>query len=415
MSTPNPHTNPRTKQTTRTITGVICLSAICLPLLIAPFRLDNSLSFVTEFENRTPNEFPKLEHASDLMDNDWWTQVSKSFEDRAPFRKQIVTLERTINPPMSGIGFNRKVELGVDNWLFFRKSLDKDLGTLEETQLAIEAIEGFVVNNEFKADLFIVVAPNKVTIYPEKLSEPSQAKFATSLPQRELLAGYFASEGKPFLLDVWTPMLALKATTDELIYEPGGSHYNSLGAMVMARAMIDAADPTLWNDTDRMIEWQEPVVPDIAKMIGDYEHIETHTRIQIRRPGVEFVELWDEQDPENHRAIEDPQFLSSNEISYYHPRHAIMRSQSTPLIPGKTLILFDSFIGHYLHPTLTQFFEDVRFVHIGTADQAYLIDALNTYDRVYFQSAERHIIPRAIEFFATPEQQALYETNHRPK
>ena len=406
MSTTNPHT--------RTITGVICLSAICLPLLIAPFRLDHSLSFVTEFENRAPNEFPSLEHASDLMDDEWWTKVSKSFEDRAPFRKQIVTLERTINPPMSGIGFNRKVELGVGNWLFFRKSLDQDLGTLEETNQAIAAIEGFVAGNEFKADLFIVVAPNKVTIYPEKLSEPSQAKFATSLPQRELLSGYFASEGKPYLVDVWSPMLALKSSTDELIYEPGGSHFNSIGAMVMAKAMIDAADPTLWNDDERIIEWQEPVVPDIAKMIGDYEHIETHTRIQIRRPGVEFVELRDEQDPENHRAIENPAFLSSNEISYYHPRHAIMRSESSPLIPGKTLILFDSFIGHYLHPTLTQFFEDVRFVHIGTADQAYLIDALDTYDRVYFQSAERHIIPRAIEFFGTPEQQAKYEAAHKP-
>jgi len=330
------------------------------------------------------------------------------------FVVSIVTLERTINPPMSGIGFNRKVELGVGNWLFFRKSLDQDLGTLEETNQAIAAIEGFVAGNEFKADLFIVVAPNKVTIYPEKLSEPSQAKFATSLPQRELLSGYFASEGKPYLVDVWSPMLALKSSTDELIYEPGGSHFNSIGAMVMAKAMIDAADPTLWNDDERIIEWQEPVVPDIAKMIGDYEHIETHTRIQIRRPGVEFVELRDEQDPENHRAIENPAFLSSNEISYYHPRHAIMRSESSPLIPGKTLILFDSFIGHYLHPTLTQFFEDVRFVHIGTADQAYLIDALDTYDRVYFQSAERHIIPRAIEFFGTPEQQAKYEAAHKP-
>jgi len=388
----------------RTISGIICLAAIFAPLVIAPFQLRQSLRFVHDLENRTPNAFPELEQPASLLDSDWWASISRAFEDRVPFRKQMVTLDRAINPAKAGDRSSRKVEYGVENWLFFRKSLAEDLGTLDETKQGIEAIEQFIESNTFKADLFIVVAPNKVTIYPEKLVESSQAKFALLKDQRELLYSYFAKPDAPYLIDVWTPMLALKESSDELIYEPGGSHYNSLGAMVLARAMIDAVDPTLWNDDQRIEEWTRTDIPDIAKVIGDWDMKETHTRIQLHRSGVEIVELWSTRPRSNDpKRIDQPNYLSINDISYYYDRHVINRSISQPLIPGKTLILFDSFIGHYLHPTLSQFFEDVKIVHISTIDPAFFHDALDTYDRVYFQSAERHIVPRAIEFFETPE------------
>lgn len=386
----------------RTITGICCLVAVCLPVVIAPFQLERSLGFVHDMENRTPNAFPTLEKPGNLMDSNWWASVSRAFEDRVPMRQQMVTIERTLNPPKSGDRANAKVELGVEGWLFFRKSLDKDLGTLDETKQAIESIEQFVANTEFKADLFIVVAPNKVTIYPEMLTEQSQAKFATSKDQRALLYAYFASPDSPQLVDVWTPMFALKESSTELIYEPAGSHFNSLGAMVMARAMIDAADASLWDDTQRIEEWTRTDIPDIAKVIGDWDMKETHTRIQIRRPGIEIVKLSHTTPKELVTTrIDNPVFLSINDVPYYDRRHVVNRSDSTILIPGKTLILFDSFIGHYLHPTLVQFFEDVELVHIGSIDSAFFHNALDTYDRVYFQSAERHIVPRAIEFFGT--------------
>ncbi len=385
----------------RTISGIICLAAICAPLAIAPFQLEASLRFVHDLENRTPNAFPALKDPGNLLDSTWWASISRAFEDRVPFRKQMVSLDRTINPVKAGDRSNRKVEHGVENWLFFRKSLAEDLGTLEETKQAIEAIETFMTNNEFKADLFIVVAPNKVTIYPEKLTPSSQEKFAQSKAQRDLLYTYFSKPDTPYLVDVWTPMFALKELSNEIIYEPGGSHYNSLGAMVLARTMIDAVDPTLWNDDERIEEWTKTDIPDIAKVIGDWDMKETHTRLQIHRPGIEIVELWDAKPKGgDSRRIKNPNFLSINDISYYNRRHVINRSVSQPLIPGKTLILFDSFIGHYLHPTLSQFFEDVELIHIGTIDRAFFLQALDTYDRVYFQSAERHIVPRVIEFFS---------------
>ena len=392
----------------RTITGIASLALICAPIVIAPFRMKQSLAFVHDLENRTPNAYPELKKPANLIDSKWWSSVSRAFEDRVPFRKELITLNKKINPAGARERESKKVVRGVvegdDQWLFFRKSLAEDLGTLDETKQAIDTIEHFVANNTFKADLYIVVAPNKVTIYPEKLPDELQAKFAQSEEQRDLLTGYFAKPNAPYLIDIWTPMFEAKASNDQLLYEPAGSHHNSRGAMILAKAMIDAVDPTLWNDDEIIEEWTKTDIPDIAKIIGDWDMKETHTRLQIHRPGIEIVSLT-HSTPKTHETseIKDPNFLSIDDVPYYNRRHVINRSiegpGAEPLIPGKTLILFDSFIGFYLHPTLSQYFEDVELIHIGTVDKAYFREAINTYDRVYFQSAERHIIPRAIEFF----------------
>ncbi|MGV6813434.1 MAG: hypothetical protein ACWA5W_00330 [Phycisphaerales bacterium] len=402
MNRPRPHPH------SRTISGTTCLIAICAPLLIAPFQLTQSLDFVRTLENRTPHEFPAAEKPRDLIDATWWSKVSSAIEDRVPYRQQVIALNRTINPSSAKAGKSNKVVRGIaedgDQWLFFRKSLAEDLGTLEETKQAIDTIEHFMANNTYKADLFIVVAPNKVTIYPEKLPEDLQLQFAQSKQQRALLRDYFARPDTPYLIDIWTPIINAKHSSPELLYEPASSHYNSHGAMILAKAMIDAGDPTLWDDSEIIEEWTKTDIPDIAKIIGDWDIKETNTRLQIHRPGIEIVELWQTAHKKGITAdkptrVDNPDFLTINALSYYNRRHVINRSVGEQLIPGKTLILFDSFIGLYLHPTLSQFFEDVEFIHIGTVDQAFFKEALNTYDRVYFQSAERHIIPRAIEFF----------------
>src|SRR5690606_32050845 len=123
----------------RTITGSLCLVAICLPIVIAPFRLSQSLAFVHDMENRNPNEFPAIEHGSDLLDSNWWGEVSGAFEDRVPFRKEMVSLNRAIFPGAMTGQVSDDVEIGIDNWLFLRKSINEDLGTIEQTQAALSA------------------------------------------------------------------------------------------------------------------------------------------------------------------------------------------------------------------------------------------------------------------------------------
>lgn len=378
----------------RTITGTLCLVAICAPVVIAPFRLAQSLAFVHDMENRNPNEFPSVQQSSDLLDSRWWSKVSVAFEDRVPFRKEIVSLNRAIFPGAMTGQVSDDVEIGIDNWLFLRKSINQDLGTIEETHAAIDAMESFLNTYQSRADLSILVAPNKVTIYPEKLKPESQAEYAKSAPQRELMHTWFATTPHTQVLDIWTPMLDAKANSTEQIFESGGSHYNSIGAMVLAKEMINATDPTLWEDNEIVSLWTKDQMCDIAKLVGDWNLTETITRLQVKREGVELVELWDDQ-----TRIARPDFLSIEKIPYEHPIHVINRSDTRKLIPGKTMIILDSYVALYLLPTFSQFFEDVQFVHFKTMTPEYFRESLNTYDRVYFQTAERHLVPRAIMFF----------------
>ncbi len=382
----------------RTITGTICLIAISAPILIAPFRVQQSLAFVREMENRNPDQFPAIESPADLIDSSWWSDVSGALEDRVPFRQQMVSLNRKINPPRSGDFIDQKVVEGKEGWLFFSKSIAEDWGTIEETRRALDLMETYAQENEFDADLFILVTPNKSVIYPEMLSDETQTAFAESATQRAMIQQWFADRSYEYRIDAWSALTEHKEKTGELIYEKGGSHFNSAGAMVTARHLINAIQPGIWDDEEQRVIWSRQELPDISKLIGDWDRTELITRIQIDRTVVELVELY-----ENDVLVENPCYLMIESLDYYGTKHARSRSTSdipaSGLIEGQSVVIYDSYIGLYLLPTLAQFFEDVRFVHIGTTDASELQSFLESADRVIYQTAERHVVRRARTFF----------------
>lgn len=377
----------------RTISGILCLAAICAPLVIAPFRLNQSLTFVREIENRAPNAFPEFTSLSNLIDKDWWASISGGFEDRVPYRQELISLNQTLLPADSDV-VSDKVAAGVDEWLFWRKSLAQDFGALEETARAISSMDTFLASYEFKAEFYLLVAPDKATIYPEKMTEDSYSIYEPSIPQRTLLHDWFAQPESPYRLDIRSALYQRKSESDEPLYEPGGQHHNSKGAMVMAKSMIDAIDPSLWNDNELVELWTKTVMPELAKRGGDWDRLETYTHSQIRREGVETIKLWD-----NDREIKDPDFLSIRTILDHRVKHAINGSQTRPLIQGRTLIVHDSFIENYLLPTLSQFFVDVTFIHTDDLTPEAFREALDRYDLVYMESVERYFVGRALKFF----------------
>ncbi len=379
----------------RTISGIICLAATCSPLVLAPMQIKNSLGFVRKIENRSPNTFPPLASARNLLDSNWWSQISAAFEDRIPFRKQIISLERTLNISGSAGIASTTIAFGEGDWLFWYASLAKDLGSMEYVEHAIDAMDTFLASSNFSADLFILAAPDKATIYPEKLIDSSRAIYEPSIPQRDRLQSWFAQEDQHRQLDIWSAMRRRKDQLDELIYEKMGSHYNSIGAMVMAREMVDAVDRSLWDHADLIDLWTRTINPELAQRGGEWNRTETYTRSQIKRPGVTIVALYDDN-----RLIEHPEFLSIQDIAYHNHKRIVSESTTHKMIAGKTLIIHDSFIAVYLYPTLSQFFNDITFIHVGYITPSEFRKALDTYDRVYFQSAEHYFPERAIEYFS---------------
>jgi hypothetical protein len=378
----------------RTIAGLLCLAAIGAPIMLAPMRLGQSLGFVREIENREPNAFPALESTENLLDKRWWGSISLAFEDRVPFRQELISLNRSLLPAGSDI-VSDKIASGIDEWLFWRNALAKNFGTRERVERASGAMDKFLATLEPDTAFFILVAPDKPTIYPEKLTPDSYAIYETSLDGRTLLHDWFATPDAPHRIDLWTLMLERKAESDQPIYEPGGQHHNSIGAMVMGKAIVDAADtntPALWDDGELVDLWTKTVMPELAKRGGDWARRETYTRSQIVRQGVEVIECTDCARCIEEKALDRP----------HRSPHFIAESSTRRLIEGRTLIIRDSFIEMYLEPTLTQFFADVRFIHADDIDHASLLEAMESYDRVYIESVERYFPRRAEHFFSAP-------------
>tara|TARA_R110002072_G_scaffold150953_6_gene299941 strand:+ start:52709 stop:53884 length:1176 start_codon:yes stop_codon:yes gene_type:complete len=389
--------------TSRTISGLICLTLICVPIVLAPWRLEPSIEFVTKMENRAPHDFPKLANPTDLLDHNWYKLVSDAFQDRVPYRKELMSLSTTIGLGASDGMSSKVVALGKDGWLFWYMALAEDFGSMNHTEQAIAAMDMFIANERYSGDLFIMAAPDKATIYPEQLNEESFALYEPSIPQRTRLHDWFAANPS-VALDLWTKLGELKADHDGLIYEPAGTHYNSIGAMVLAKAMVDAASPGLWesdwNQNEFIDLWTRTEPPELALRGGLWDRTETTTRSQVQRQGVELIELLDAGEP-----VKEPGFLSITELTYHNNKRAISRSQSRPMVAGRTLVIHDSFIAVYLLPTLTQYFEDIEFIHVGYLTPAEFRAALDTYDRVYFESAEHYFPERAIEYFEGGHQQ----------
>lgn len=385
----------------RTITGTLELVAIGVPLTLAPLRLDHSLRFVEEIENRAPAPAPEIGTGADLIDAGWWSGVSRYIEDRVPMREQMIALQRSLGLSAGADMLSEKVAPGLDGWLFLRKSLAEDFGTLEQTRRALGLIEDYAAWADRHARLHLLISPDKASVYPEMLTDDGAALLATTAPQRALLRAWFADPTDPMRIDVWSPMLALKESSQTPIYEPMGSHFDSTGAMALGRAMIDAIDPMLWDDSRPVTAWTRTFMPELAKMGGYWDRTETHTRVHLARPGVRCTALrLDGRDVDPTTPIPDGK---GADLITVIAEHRSDTADAARLIGGRTLIVHDSAIGNYLRPTLMPYFSHVEFVHFKHMSPQRLREAMDAYDRVFIESVERYFVRRALWLFGEGE------------
>lgn len=381
--------------TNRTISGLLALVIICAPLVIAPLRFKQSATFVREIENRKPNRFPKVRAARDLIDAAWWARVSGAIEDRAPFREQAVTLQHIIRKPINDTSRSEDVAAGKDNWLFLRTSLTADFVKPERVESSFDIIEQIMAYPERSAEIYFLAPPDKASLYPEQLSRDSFAEYEPSIPMRAALHEWFAKPNQPERIDLFQPMLDAKARSEVPIYGAQSSHCTSVASMVIAREMISSVDPELWDESFVEIRERGTRVPELARVAGLLHYRETRVEAFVLRPGVNCVALTRNGKPVKKKITDHTigKFVGYNDL------HSRSESAKLEMIPGKTLIIHDSFVTWYLMPTLSQFYEDIRFVHFRLLTDEILLEAMTSYDRIYFESVERLFSARIQKHF----------------
>ncbi len=372
------------------------MAMLAWPLATAPWLTKDALHFVRNGEKRQPAAWPEIDHAGDLLASQTWGRVNQAINDRTPLRGELTEARRHIEIGVLGEREFGQVGIGRDGWLFYLPELGALTGTVAEVDHALAAYERARAEHGWSARVVLVAAPDKNSIYPEMLSAPLRDLLRPHLAKRQRIRDWFRQPGTPDRLDTWSYYERAKSGAIEPIYEPTGSHHSSLGSMHLAHAMIDAADPTLW-DWSRVVHTETLVYQsDLSTMAGFVNRTESWDRYEVRRPGVETIAFVHNGTLMPEGVDRPPAAPRANDL----PARYVNRSDDAELIPGRTLVVHDSFIAGYLRPTLSRFFADVTFVHANLLTPGDLQDALNDFDLVYLECAERGIRPFLQGYFS---------------
>lgn len=208
-------------------------------------------------ENRTLAPFPELRSLKEIKD---LPRFSENYvNDRFGFRNQLVHLNSMVRYAF-GISSAKEVVIGSDGWLFYTADqiLEQHTGAnvfdrdgLEHWVQQMEADRDWLAKRGIS--LLILIAPEKSTIYPEKLPDyPPPRGASTRLDQ-------LAERLRQSNLDFVDPRAELlKAKERGLrVYFEGDSHWTQRGALVAYSLVMDHVRKTF------------PSVP--AKTLEDYD------------------------------------------------------------------------------------------------------------------------------------------------
>lgn len=217
-------------------------------IFVAIFMLLSMLPFVcmTYYKADTASELrelaPKAQIIKDKkLNTSFGSDFDAYFGDHFAYRSELVDANATLKMKLFNTSAEEKVITGKDGWLFYTETLGDFSGTgrLSDGEIAriahILKMESDYSKENGKGYIFFV-APNKNTIYPEKMaSYYVKSDEKTNLDRlNEKLTEMGVS-----VLDMKKVLTDAKSEGDEIYYKYD-SHWNLRGAMIGYEAIMDA-------------------------------------------------------------------------------------------------------------------------------------------------------------------------------
>ncbi len=264
--------------------------------------------------------------------------------------------------------------LGKDGWMEYTGE-----GNLDDFQNKKHSIDNkniakklTTLNEYLKSQgitLLIVVAPNKATIYPDKL--PEQIKSLPIQSRLDSLVSYLENEKLPVLLNLGP---ALKTSRQYLdVYYKTDTHWNGHGAYIAYTTIINSlrsSYPELkpYNTTDLDLVTSDPGLHDIPMLMQINFITEPFIYFQPRKPFVQTLPL-------------------DNYFGYN-------RSSWIPDSNLPTLLMFhDSFGDNSLNEYLSMNFEKSNFIRLQSMPQYLTKETIQQFkpDVIIIEIAERNL------------------------
>jgi hypothetical protein len=331
-----------------------------------------------QFENRRFAEAPRLSQGWDAFQ-----QATRFLVDRMPLRAQAVRTNTTIwadvfgsDPRYGGetalaadqaLPFAGAIEdddrnvrvnedggalqgpatakTGREGWLYLSEEFEQACDDTVSNELVLQRwgrlIQGFR-NAGYPTELF--VAPYKASVYPEHLAAEYPYDHC-ALKEKERFWRLLAREGPGLgIRELRSPLVRLKANAGDGLFMRTDTHWTTLGALVMVDAALDS--------------------------LG--EGVELEPSEIVDRGPVRYRGNLSQAGASSESAVRD--------------EYGIERHPDAPRVPGRTLLICDSFA--YLWMRLFRpYFEDVRYIS-WVEDEHKIARAIRRSDTVILEATE---------------------------
>jgi len=294
-------------------------------------------------ENRRLATRPEWKLAS-WLDAEAYAGLGSWLKDALPLRAEAIALDSWIDYRVLGDSPTRRVLIGRDGELF----LDIELSSAcaQDAVLDVEALSR--LGGELKRDridLFLMLSPNKSFLYPERVPEAGTALAACGKRARDELRTRF-ERALPFTpVELWGAFEA-EARSGRRLFPQRGRHWDAYGAMLQARGLVEAIQPGLWDESAVVETGSVARAAELPRRFMNLEIEQTQALLGVERPGVAVVREEFRLAP----ASRQPSARSS------------ARSSGPGLIPGRTLVVHDSFMERSIGP-FSAYAESAVFVH----------------------------------------------------
>lgn len=365
---------------TAIILSVLFVAAISVPL--AFLMLSGS---APEIENRAQTELEAPDLAA-VLDEEWYSEVNDVVTERFVLRDEAVRAKAWLDYNLLGESPTEEVVIGDEKWLFLTSSVRQpcpDRGT-QETVVHDLSLAADVLAAVDK-DLRVVVAPDKASVYPEKLGPDAECAVAT--------AKMFGAVDHPSLVVTWDRYEhELHAVPTHYWHD---THWSTYGASVTGEALVDSMIGGLW-DPDSFVqtadrEWEG----DLTTMIGLPMTLDA-PEFQLSRPGAA-------EEPERVAIL----WADGTAVDSIVGRRYV--NELEEVVPGRTVVIHDSF-GWDLIKSTHAYFEDVTYVRADTVEPGFLRGSLAEADTVVLQFAQRYSLGQVGNWRLTTRLVAAYAT-----
>lgn len=334
-------------------------------------------------DNRELRTVPDL-NPRRWLDPDTWAEVSGALDDHLPGRDQAVDARRIIDQVIFGDSTNPDVLRGRDGWLFLADSYRLVcFQTMTPAQLVDRAERLRSLGEQSGTPVTIYLVPDKLWVAGEAIGRSPGRD--CSERRRAELRKVNAARQRPPIVDSWTDFETWDGAP---LFWRGDSHLSPTGELLMARQLIDAVSPGLFDPAE---VGPGPVIAsesDLYTLLGE-TFVEKAPSWKLNRPGADTTfRRWpsDQPPPQSWRPLGE-----FNAELLRNPIAEFRTTGGAPVVPGTTLVVHDSQIAKILD-RLATFFEHVVFVEYEDfgfdpppAVQHWVPDA----DRIVIETVER--------------------------